>query len=137
VLLPHTLTAESEPALEIAASERLPRSFMSKALVGVGDPPIVLLLGCETALADVDFENFVIGFLRYGAAIVVGTVATVLGYQAAPVASALVTELAKAAAARKAASFGEVIRSSRAQLLAEGHVMALSLTAYGDSDWQL
>jgi hypothetical protein len=138
VLLPHQLVAESEPTLEIAADQQLPRSFLNRALVAAGDePPVVLLLGCETALADVDFENFVIGFLRYGAAVVIGTVATVLGYQAAPVAAALVRRLSEASAAPSETSFGEVIRAARAGLLADGHVMALSLTAYGDSDWHV
>ena len=58
------------------------------------------------------------------------------GYQAAPVAAALVEALA-GAVENGEASFGEVLVDLRRRLLARGYVMALTLTAYGDADWQL
>ena len=51
------------------------------------DAPIVLLLGCETAVTD-ELQSFVSRFQDLGAALVVGTTASVLGQRAAPVAQA-------------------------------------------------
>jgi hypothetical protein len=100
---------------------------------------VVLLLGCDTAVNELGFQTFVAQFREQGAAVVIGTIVSVLGRNAAPVAQALVRDLATASRSKRASSttFGEVMAASRRRLLAGGELMALCLTAYGDADWVL
>ena len=96
----------------------------------------MLLIGCETTFAKVQFDDFVSAFRFAGAKVVVSTVATILGRHAAPAAqrlTELIDELTRAGPIR----VGEVLLAARRSLLAEGMPMALGLTAYGDADWRL
>jgi hypothetical protein len=111
-------------------------------------PPIVLLLGCETGAPGVGFAGFVSRCLEYGAAVVVAAGAKIHSAHAVPVARAFVDALHRESAAgtgsalgaasmRSAATFGEVMRRVKCDLLAEGLPMVLTLTAHGDADWRL
>lgn len=99
-------------------------------------PPLVLLLGCETGAPDIPFQGFVAQFRRRGAAIVVSTTARILGRHAVPVAREFVLGLGQQ---RKdgAASFGDVVLDVKRKLLASGIAMVLCINAYGDADWRL
>ena len=99
-------------------------------------PPLVFLLGCDTAVADLQYQTFVSRFRQTGAALVVGTIATVAGSHAAGVAAGLAHGLRDVDPSTSPA-FGDLLRQVRRQLLADGEVMALCLTAYGDADWRL
>ena len=138
VLLSHTTEEQSAAALEIGDGETclgvqlLPTFVRSSE----DDAPIVLLLGCDTALTD-ELQSFVSRFQDLGAALVVGTTASVLGQRAAPVASAVAKEIAAAAKRRKPTAAGDLITSVRRKLLATGELTALCLTAFGDAGWQL
>jgi hypothetical protein len=96
-------------------------------------PPVALVLGCDTGIADVDFQSFVAAFKHHGAAVVVGTLATVLGMHAAPVSAQLVDRIAAAGASPT--SFGEIMRDVRRKALLDGVPMAMSIVAVGDADW--
>lgn len=135
IVLPHTLREESEWALEIGKAQRLLAADLDEEYVGESGP-IVILLGCETAPGEVPFEEFPTQFRRAGASIVVATVTKVLGRHAAPVSAALAGALAQQAAAGPA-TFGDVFRSVRRDLLARGVPMVLAVIAYGDADWIL
>jgi hypothetical protein len=101
----------------------------------------VLLLGCDTARAWTEYQSWVVRFKSHGAEIVVGTIATVAAKHAAHVARRLVGLLAFARPAGRGAvgpvAFGEVLLRARQSLLADGEVMSLALTSYGDSDLPL
>jgi hypothetical protein len=138
VLLSHTTEEQAAAALEIGEAETclgvqlLPTFVRSSE----DDAPIVLLLGCDTAVTD-ELQSFVSRFQDLGAALVVGTTASVLGQRAAPVASAVAKEIAAAAKRRKPTAAGDLITSLRRKLLATGELTALCLTAFGDASWQL
>ena len=100
------------------------------------DAPIVLLLGCETAVTD-ELQSFVSIFQGLGAALVVGTTASVLGERAATVAQEIAKEIANAAKGREPVAAGDLITSLRRKLLAKGELTALCLTAFGDAGWKL
>ena len=100
------------------------------------DAPIVLLLGCETAVTD-ELQTFVSRFQDLGAALVVGTTASVLGERAATVALVITAEIAAAAKRKRPIAAGDLITSLRRKLLAKGELTALCLTAFGDAGWQL
>jgi hypothetical protein len=135
IVLPHTLRDEAEWALEIGKAQQLLAADVDEQYVGKAGP-IVILIGCETSPGEVPFEEFPTQFRRAGASIVVATLTKVLGRHAAPVSAALTAALAEQAAAGPA-TFGEVFRSVRRNLLAQGVPMVLAVTAYGDADWIL
>jgi len=97
---------------------------------------VILLLGCNTAAAEVDYEDFVAGLRSAGAAVVVGTTTYVLGMQAAPVAREFVRQF-WSYNGREAQPMGEVLRSVRTRMVRDGNPLALAVAAYGDADWRL
>lgn len=144
LLLTHTLKKRGDlPALEISDGKAVNARLKLSKVEGyhvrdpeTNPPPIVLLIGCETRKADIDFINFVAKFRRKGAAVVVSTGSIILGRHAAPVARefvALIEQYAK----QDGATFGDVMRAIRRTMLARGTPMVLSLTAYGDADWEI
>ncbi len=138
VLLSHTTKEQAAAALEIGDGETclgvqfLPTFVRSSE----DDAPIVLLLGCETAVTD-ELQTFVSRFQDLGAALVVGTTASVLGERAATVALVIAAEIAAAAKRKRPIAAGDLITSLRRKLLAKGELTALCLTAFGDAGWQL
>ena len=142
VLLAHSArdAATGTTSLEIEKDERRDPSEINRRFLGPDTdgfvPPLVFLLGCDTAVADLQYQTFVSRFRQTGAALVVGTIATVAGSHAAAVAAGLAHGLRDVDPATSPA-FGDLLRQVRRRLLADGEVMALCLTAYGDADWRL
>jgi hypothetical protein len=138
VLLPHQTKEQRKAALEIGEGETCLDVHLLKTFVrsSEDDAPIVLLLGCDTAVTD-ELQSFVSRFQDLGAALVVGTTASVLGQRAAPVARLIAADIAAAAKRRKPIAAGDLITSLRRKLLAKGELTALCLTAFGDAGWQL
>jgi hypothetical protein len=142
VLLVHTATAgeaDPMPQMEIGdgswlVSARLDERYVRPTLANPA--PVVLLLGCETAAPEVSFAGLASQFRRHGAAIVVSTGSKIHSDQAVPIAAGLINELGRIEE-RNEGSFGEVMLGMRRRLLADGHVMVLTLTAFGDADWRL
>lgn len=141
VLIPHHTSEGSNSILEIGKNSQLKATLVKEKHV-LGDPkpspalrPIVFLLGCETEDSPIAFERFPSMFAERGAAIVVGTIATVLGRHASPAAVDLIGELYRASA--KPRSFGELLLEARRKLLANGSAMCLALVGFGDADWQI
>ena len=139
VLIPHSLEhpqVVGEPALEISGTN-LACANVDEHFVTL-DPqrtPIVLLLGCSTALPDVPFLNAVAHFKDSGAALVIGTIATIRGRQVGAFVRSLLAEMRNAAAA--GGTFDEVFLRVKQRLLASGDPFVLSLLAYGDTGWRI
>jgi hypothetical protein len=148
VLLAHTDADNVGTYLQIAKNANQPsgrfgRMFVRADAATIDAPPgpIVLLLGCDTARAWTEYQSWVVRFKNHGAEIVVGTIATVAAKHAAHVAQRLVGQLASARPAGRGragpVAFGEVLLRARQSLLADGEIMSLALTSYGDSDLPL
>lgn len=141
LLLPHTdKDAANIETLEIGADaigvDRLGPDYVRDKDATVA--PIVILLGCSTALPTMPFQSFVVKFRANGASVVIGTIATILGRHAAPAAEALIGAISDAAGSSTGGSMlGEIVRDARRAMLSKGVVLALALTAYGDADWRL
>ncbi|KFN48093.1 hypothetical protein N787_06545 [Arenimonas metalli CF5-1] len=141
VLLPHTGKSTIDPAipsLEISnlyldADNIEPLHVRAPALARPG--PLVLLLGCGTSVAEIDFMGTVGRFVRSGAPIVVGTLSVIHSTQAALLATRLLQ--ATGAPAHAAQRFDEAMLAVKRSLLADGHGMAFTLVAYGHSAWRL
>jgi len=138
VLLPHSAdspTVTNMPALEIAdswlESSRLDQDYVFPE-GSTGPGPLVLLLGCSTALTEIAFLNFVREFKRSGASIVLGTLATIHGKQAAAFATRLLGAMKKQG---KGLPFDQILLKVKQQMLADGEPFVLSLAAYGHSSW--
>ncbi len=139
VLLPHhERNEDDQEILEIGEGDRLKSELVREGYVRREDGPypIVLLLGCDTNQAKIAFDSFVTCFRDKGAAVVVSTLATILGRDASP-AAALLVDLLDQEAEDGNGTFGEIMLHLRRQLLATQTPMALCLTAYGDADWVL
>lgn len=140
VLLPHHGRSEGFDFLEIGEGNKRETILIRDEHVRPDHSPeirpVVLLIGCETATAKVDFESSVESFKRRGAAIIVSTIATILGRQAGPAAGAIVEELQRVQN-NENATFGLAMRTVRRRLLATGTPMILGLTSYGDADWRI
>jgi hypothetical protein len=143
VVVPHHKTSpQNDAILEIGKDSELRALLVSDDHV-YGKPPsspppspIVFLLGCETANAQVANESFVSVFRDFDAAIVISTISTVLGRDAAPVAAALAQAIVEQH--RQGGGFlGDALVKMRRKMLLDGKAMVLALTAYGDADWML
>ena len=123
------------PALQISADKDLVIDDIDTDY----KPPrlsVILLLGCNTAAAGVEYEDFIARLRRAGASVVIGTVTYVLGMQAAPLAREFVRQL-WAHPAAGAVPMGELVRSVRTQMVRGGNPMALAVAAFGGADWRL
>jgi hypothetical protein len=142
VLLPHNTinpTLQSIHGLQISQDQTRWYTELRSQDVQPQDSnerPVVLLLGCETMSTDIPYESFVAKFLSLGAAIVLGTTTSVLGFHAAPVACK-VSEVMQSIIADGTYSFADVMLRLRQQAMLEGYPMVLTLFAYGDAGWKL
>jgi len=148
VLLSHTeLNGPDGVGLEIAAKggaelRALPAITARHVNPKATDPgPLVMLLGCTTAVPLESFQSFVVKFKDKGAALVVGTIAPVLGRHASRTAETLIDEFRRvaqdASAPENGVPVGDALREVRRNMLAKGILMAMSLAVYGDADWRL
>jgi hypothetical protein len=103
---------------------------------GADPRPLVALLGCDTAGTADDYGQHVAVFRARGAAIVIGTIATVFGDHAVQVACRLVEGLLPEGAAPPE-RLGEALRALKRKALLDNLLMPLCLVAYGDADWKL
>ncbi|MCY1033248.1 hypothetical protein OV207_17470 [Corallococcus sp. BB11-1] len=142
VLVVHTATDETTelPTLEIADESlglmqlRPAHLRSSRARDGV----LVLLMGCSTALPRVRSQSFVPRILKHsgGSAVVVSSIAELLGRHAAPTTATLLERLSGLARPGPI-EVGKAFLRLRQELLAQGDPLVLCLTLYGDTDWKL
>ena len=149
LLLAHTeLNTADGTALEIAkkaAPERRVVAEITRNHVNLNPDrpgPIVMLLGCDTAVPQNDFQSFVVQFYEMGSSLVVGQPLRSSAKTAAePEAEALIRQLQVTPETPEIPDrgwvFGHAMLETRRQLLAKGILMALCLTAYGDAGWRL
>jgi hypothetical protein len=138
VALTHTDGGAHQTTLEIGG-DTLETILLRRQHVcpeGAEGQPLVALLGCDTAgTADAYGEPIAV-FRDRGAAVIVGTIATVFGGHAASVAELLVKELLPSEGAPPQ-RLGEAIRNVRRRGLLDNLLMSLCIVAYGDADWRL
>lgn len=108
-------------------------------VVGTAKPPptpVVMLIGCSTAVTKLPFQDPPGRFQYAGASIVLSTMSTILGRHAAAVTAGLIKRLA-ALAEEKDRTFGDALLQVRREMLADDVPMVLALAAFGDADWRL
>jgi len=139
VALPHAAGKGAKISLEIGGDTRISATIGADYVhVAQAPPPIAILLGCDTAstaLTDA-YLSHVDVFRDGDAALVVGTVATVLGIDAANMAERLLKHVV-ATVKKKPGRFGEVLRAAKRAAVADSLMMGLCLVAFGDADWSV
>jgi hypothetical protein len=133
VLIPHTLKDRGLPSLEIGNTKLWQTAI--KDAVAAGTKPIVLLIGCETAVPDVPYQGFAAAFAKAGAAIIVMTLSPIHESHAVPITEILVNQLRQSAQMQH--PFSEALLQARRTAMAAGYAEALTLVADGDADWIL
>ncbi|MDP2171424.1 MAG: hypothetical protein Q8J96_13485 [Rhodocyclaceae bacterium] len=138
--LPHTAGSGAHISLEISG-KTLKSAFIDQSYVKAGPAdhgPLVILFGCDTAnVADTEaYTRHVTVFRQADAALVLGTVGTVLGEDAAKVAAKIVEQLV-ATSTNSTERFGEVLRQVKRDAVADSLMLAMCLVAFGDADWRL
>ncbi|MEH6415681.1 hypothetical protein [Pseudomonas sp. CGJS7] len=137
--LPHAGGSGSGIFLEIGGDQKKSVYINETYVLAEGAKrPLVILFGCDTLNTGgtESYARHVAVFRRHQAALVLGTIATVLGKDAADVAATLVAKLVDTAQA-SGASFGEVLRATKRRALIDDQLVALCLVAFGDADWRL
>jgi hypothetical protein len=138
--LPHAAGSGAHISLEISG-KTLKSAYIDKTYVKA-DPadngPMVILFGCDTAnVADTEaYTRHITVFRQADAALVLGTVGTVLGEDAAKVATKIVEQLV-ATSKNSTDRFGEVLRQVKRDSVADSLMLAMCLVAFGDADWRL
>jgi hypothetical protein len=136
ILLPHTLKDHGIPSLEIG---NLPlwNTIIKEAHVRSSPEsrPVVLLIGCETAVPDTPYQGFAAAFSRAGAVITVMTLSPIHESRATPITEILVRQLQQSA--QTGQTFSQALLQARRTAMAAGYAEALSLVADGDADWVL
>jgi hypothetical protein len=138
--LPHSIGSGDGISLEISG-DTLPSRFIIDSYVRAPPelkPPLVVLLGCDTAAARSprEFISHVTYFRQASAPVILGTLATVDGTDAATCATKLIEHLV-AVIGNTPVRFGTVLLQTKREAVASGLVMALGLVGFGDADWQL
>jgi hypothetical protein len=157
IAFPHNDGSGSKRKLELGGSvlqttsinirNEVPANLHAQALWHVrapnGEPPMVFLLGCDTAGTAETFGSHVAKFRLAGAAIVVSTIATVFGEHAVRVGTSIIDELLKRTSEGDTSALtdrdrlGEILRDAKRAALLQSLPMALCVVAFGDSDWSL
>ncbi|MCK8498032.1 hypothetical protein [Myxococcus fulvus] len=142
LLLVHTGREESTDVATIEiADEALAVSRLHERHVRQKDSAggvLVLLLGCSPVLPTVKFQSVVGRFLwaGRGSAVVVSSIANMLGRHAGPTTAELLTGLGELVR-HGTVDVGEAFVRLRRKLLADGDPLMLGLVVYGDVDWYL
>ena len=140
VALPHADGTDAKISLEISGDVIESRFIDTKYVQpdSTKPAPVVLLLGCDVAnVAHTDaYARHIAVFREANAALVLGTVATIFGKDAAEMTGRLVDHLVKTVKS-KPSRFGEVLRQAKRDAVADSLMIALCLVAFGDADWRL
>jgi hypothetical protein len=139
VALPHTDGKNTNVSVEIGDGKdvktiTLRETHVFPPPVAGHQPPLVALIGCDTAGTADDYGNHVLVLRDRGAAIVIGTIATVFGEHAASVAGRLVQGILPKGGTQPV-RLGELMLAIRRDSLRDGLLMPLCLVAFGDADW--
>jgi hypothetical protein len=139
VLIPHIDTDQDLDVakMEIGTEQWLTIDQLEKDYVRSPKvPPVVLLLGCDTAQQHVSFEDFISNFSVQGAAIIVASSTMILGRQATVLAQEFI-KVMREYSGKKGKTFGDVMLTVRRNMMQQGYPMVLSVSSYGDADWRL
>jgi hypothetical protein len=140
IVLPHVDGVDPDITLEIEGDE-LEALLIDEGYVRAGPTaaPLTILFGCDTAnRANASaWLSPVSVFRQAQSAIVVATIATVFGEDAARVTETLLESMQELLRPEEPQRFGEALLRAKRLAVADSKMVALALVAFGDADWTL
>ncbi|NVM77479.1 hypothetical protein FHW83_003297 [Duganella sp. SG902] len=131
-LIPHI----DKDHLYIGQGDSLSFGAMEIEHIGSGKP-VVIAMGCSSALSPVALASLPSTFLRLGASAVIAALTELLGRHATIVTLEMVKILRDATKATNATTIGDVISTTRREMLSKNLAIGLVLVAFGDADFIL
>lgn len=132
VLLPHF----ENNHLYIGHDDKLALGALERTHIGDADP-IVVAIGCNTAIGLTANSGLPATLLREGAKVVIAALTGVLGRFANIAAADITTHLMAASMSGTTVTIGELITRLRREFLAKDNALGLVLIAFGDADISL
>lgn len=134
ILMPHT--DAKQDTLEISRKKLRGGRIEARYVTGRRKvTPVVVLFGCDTSGSGDNPAGYAAKFKRADAGVVFATLTMVLGSHAAAMSQRLATYLLDQS--RSAVPMGEALTQFRRESVRAGLLAALSVTAYGDTDWRV
>lgn len=136
VLVTHTTPDKKvEVGNEIRETHRVDKRLINPD--GHEPGPIVLSLGCDTALLDAGFATWVQTLQAARASVVMSAIAPIPGHAIADFIELLCVALRDELASPGRHRLGEAMTAARQRTIASGGLLALALTTTGDGDIEL
>jgi hypothetical protein len=132
VLIPHI----ENNHIYIGNEEKIAFGSVRRSHIG-NAKPIVITIGCNSAIGMTSSTGLPAIFLREGAKVVIAALTSVLGRFANTAVADLTKNLLLASAGSSSITIGELITSLRREFLAKDNALGMVLIAYGDADCYL
>ncbi|WP_228892974.1 hypothetical protein [Pseudoduganella aquatica] len=129
VLVPHF----ENDHLYIGNDDKLALGSLQRPYIGDAGP-IVVAIGCNTAIGLTANSSLPARLLREGAKVVIAALTSVLGRYANIAAADLTAQLMAAAVSTTPITIGELITRLRREFLAKDNALGMVLIAFGDAD---
>lgn len=129
VLVPHI----ENNHLYIGDDQKLAFASLRRLHIGNSEP-VVIAIGCNSALGLSSNTSLPAIFLREGAKVVIAALTSVLGRFANTAAEDLTRKLISASTSSEPVMIGELITRLRREFLAKDNALGMVLVAYGDAD---
>lgn len=129
VLVPHI----ENNHLYIGDEQKLAFASVRRPHIGNSEP-IVIAIGCNSAIGLTSNTGLPAIFLREGAKVVIAALTSVLGRFANTAAADLTAKLISASVASSPVTIGELITRLRREFLAKDNALGMVLIAFGDAD---
>jgi hypothetical protein len=132
ILIPHIMNS----TLFIGDDEKLAIGAIKTVHVGGGEP-VVISIGCNSAIGETATVGLPAALMRQGAKIVICALTEVLGRYTNIATLKLAQQLMKFSSQNAPKSVGQVVGMLRREFLAKNNPLGLVLIAYGDADYIL
>ena len=131
-LIPHV----SDDHIYIGNNNGISFAAIDDAHVGFGHP-VVIAMGCSSALGPAALSSLPSILLRKGAVVVIAALTAILGRHTNMMTLQIAQRLRTAVLAPNASTVGDVIQSVRRSMLASDLAIGLVVVAFGDADLKL
>jgi len=129
VLVPHI----ENNHLYIGDEQKLALGSVTRLHIGNSEP-VVVAIGCNSAIGLTSSASLPAILLREGAKVVIAALTSVLGRFANTAAADLTTKLISASTSSSPVTVGELITALRREFLAKDNALGMVLIAFGDAD---
>jgi hypothetical protein len=130
------ITHVSGDHLFIGENDAMSFAAIDKEHIGSGHP-IVIAMGCSSALSSITFTSLPAALMNNGAAVVIAALTEILGRHTNIMTLQIVKQLKSAAKAKTESTIAEIISAVRRAMLVDDLAIGLVVVAFGDGDFKL